>query len=96
MLDRSKCTVCGRCLEATCGHLDIFGYQISAKDLIEKVMEDAPFFEDGGGMTLSGGEPLYQPEFCMELLKLGKEKGLHICMETCGFCEETLLRETAS
>ncbi|MDP4091583.1 MAG: radical SAM protein, partial [Bacillota bacterium] len=41
----------------------------------------------GGGMTVSGGEPLFQPEFTLELLKAVKERSIHTCMETCGFCD---------
>ena len=53
--------------------------------VMEKVMSDKLFYEkSGGGMTLSGGEPLLQHEFSAALLSAAKEKGLHTCMETCG------------
>jgi pyruvate formate lyase activating enzyme len=49
-------------------------------------MRDKIFYEtSGGGLTVSGGEPMAQFEFTYELLTLAKEKELHVCMETCGF-----------
>lgn len=49
------------------------------------VMRDLPFYEtSGGGMTLSGGEPMAQPRFVLALLKAARENGLHTCLETSG------------
>ena len=65
--------------------MEFYGYEISADEIIADVMKDIAFYRNsGGGITLSGGEPLAQPEFCLEVLKKAKEQGLHICMETCG------------
>jgi pyruvate formate lyase activating enzyme len=57
-----------------------------AEDVIKEVMRDKVFYDtSGGGMTLSGGEPMMQFDFAFELLTLAKAEGLHTCMETCGF-----------
>jgi pyruvate formate lyase activating enzyme len=49
-------------------------------------MRDKVFYDtSGGGITLSGGEPMAQFDFTYELLSLAKKEGLHTCMETCGF-----------
>ncbi len=57
-------------------------------EVINEVMKDEPFYEEsGGGVTLSGGEVLYQAEFATELLKQLKEKGIHTATETTGFAK---------
>ena len=54
--------------------------------ILDETLKDAVFYEySGGGMTLSGGEPLAQPEFALALLRGAREAGLHTCVETCGF-----------
>ena len=54
--------------------------------VIAEVMKDQVFYANsGGGMTISGGEPLFQPEFTAELLVAAKKAGLHCCLDTCGF-----------
>ena len=92
---REKCLNCGLCCLTTCGNLEIFGYEMSADEVIAKVLEDKPFYESGGGMTLSGGEPLFQTDFCLDILRLAKENNIHTCMETCGFAKEELIIKTA-
>ncbi len=57
----------------------------AAREIIGEVAGDKPFFdESGGGMTVSGGEPLFQPEFTLELLRLATGLGIHCCVETSG------------
>ena len=61
-----------------------------------EVLKDKLFYEtSGGGMTLSGGEPMFQFEFARELLKQAKTAGLHTCMETCGFAPSERFLEIA-
>ena len=57
--------------------------------VMEQVMQDEIFYQtSGGGMTVSGGEPLMHLTFTRDLLKAAKEKGLHTCIETSGFGSE--------
>lgn len=85
-LDREKCIGCGACVGPLCPATELFGKEMSAREVIDEVLRDSIFYEtSGGGMTLTGGEPMAQPEFTGELLELAKESGLHVCMETCGF-----------
>ena len=87
--DRSLCDGCGKCAEhCVFGAIEIAGKSMDAVAVIEEVMRDKVFYDtSGGGMTLSGGEPMMQIDFTYELLSLAKEKGLHTCMETCGYAK---------
>ena len=84
---RDVCDSCGSCADAcVTGALEKCGNLMSAADVLTEVLKDEIFYEtSGGGLTISGGEPMMQFEFTYELLTLAKEKGLHVCMETCGF-----------
>lgn len=59
-----------------------FGYDISLEDLEEEILKDQVYYENGGGVTFSGGEPLLQIKSLEPLLKSLKEKGINICFET--------------
>lgn len=54
-------------------------------EIVEKVERYKPYFKSGGGVTFSGGEPLLQPEFLIETLKMLKEKGINTCIDTAGY-----------
>lgn len=72
------------------------GYEMSVDEVIKEVLKDKAFYNNsGGGITLSGGEPLYQSAFCLELLKKAKENDLHVCVETCGFAGKHIMEQTA-
>ncbi len=62
------------------------GMYVSVGEVMDEVLKDRIFYEhSNGGLTLSGGEPLMQPDFACELLREAKRHGLHTCVETCGF-----------
>jgi pyruvate formate lyase activating enzyme len=86
-IDYDKCTFCGKCVEAcNFNALKIIGTEMSVDDVMREIMADVDFYTNsGGGMTLSGGEPLSQFSFSMELLKRCKESGVSTCVETSGF-----------
>ena len=95
--DRSECEKCGRCTEiCPAMALETVGEQKSVDEVIEAVLKDKAFYDtSGGGMTLSGGEPMMQFDFTLALMKAAKEKGLHTCMETCGFAKSEQFRKIA-
>lgn len=98
IFDRGACTVCGRCA-AVCpeGALEIVGRRVSTKEVMAEVLRDRVFYSgSGGGLTLSGGEPLYQYDFSLELLKMAKENGLHTCVETSGFVTQEKIIKIAA
>ena len=86
-IDYSKCTFCGKCVDAcNFSALKIIGREMTTDEVIEEVMADVDFYKkSGGGMTLSGGEPLSQFSFSMEILKKCKEMDVNTCLETSGF-----------
>jgi len=94
---RDKCVSCGACergLACPNGAKRDCGCKVSAEDIMKKVREDKLFYKNsGGGMTLSGGEPLAQVDFAVELLSLAKAESIHTALETCGFTSrENMLR----
>ena len=58
--------------------------EVSAKEVVDVVRKYRNYIEDGGGITISGGEPLYQSEFLLEVLKMCKKSGIHTCLDTSG------------
>lgn len=96
IFEREKCVKCFECIKAGCGALEKAGYEISSDDVITEVMKDRIFYDNsGGGMTVSGGEPLFQFEFLLDLLKRAKENGLHTAVETCGFVTSDKIKQIA-
>ena len=87
VLDRSLCDVCGLCTkECYSGALELVGRDVTVEEVMDEVLRDKPFYNtSGGGLTLSGGEPLMQIDFSEKLLQSAKDEGLHCCVETCGF-----------
>mgnify|MGYP002560389280 CR=1 FL=1 len=80
-----RCVRCGLCAkECYSNALTTVGYEATPEEVIEEVMRDAIFFDtSGGGITLSGGEPMMQHEFVRDVLTLAKQHGLHTALETC-------------
>jgi pyruvate formate lyase activating enzyme len=63
-------------------------------EIVQEVEKDRIFYRNsGGGVTLSGGEPLVQYEVAAELLQLFKERGLHTALDTCGYASEEIFEE---
>jgi len=86
LIDRDACKACGRCADVCGGALELVGKSMTPEEILAEVMRDEPFYRtSGGGLTVTGGDPLYRPEFTLRLLQLAREKGLHTCVETSGF-----------
>lgn len=88
-VDRSKCDNCGKCAEAcTSKALYMCGTDYTIEEIMQRVRRDIPFFKkSGGGVTVSGGECMYQPEFLLEILKQCKAEGIHTAVDTTGFAD---------
>lgn len=94
---RNECTLCGKCVDACLMNAnEILGREMSADEVFAEVIKDKMFYDtSGGGLTVSGGEPSYQPEFTLELLRLAKEAGISRAIETCGIGSRDFYKEAA-
>ena len=90
---RNICIGCGACADVCPAKaLEIYGKNITVEEAYDEVKRDKVFYEtSGGGVTISGGEPLFQSDFTAELLKECFENGIHTAIETSGFSEEKAL-----
>ncbi|MBI5116517.1 glycyl-radical enzyme activating protein, partial [Candidatus Poribacteria bacterium] len=87
-INREVCNNCGKCVDACPSKaLELFGKHMTVEEVIKAVEEDSSFYvRSGGGLTLSGGEPLSQPRFVLELLKRAQGRGIDTAIETSGLC----------
>jgi len=94
-IDRAKCDLCMECVEVCpTGSLEVSGKEITIEEAVHECCQDEPFYKNSdGGVTLSGGEPLFQPEFTLQFLKACKEKGLHTALDTCGYAPWEVFEE---
>lgn len=83
-LNRDACIACGACVEACpTGALSIYGKQMSVDQVIKEVKKDKAYFiNSGGGLTLSGGEPLAQPAFALALAQAAQAEGISVAIES--------------
>ena len=91
--DEEKCTLCGACVESCYAEArQTVGQKMTVAQVMAEIERDVVFYdESGGGATLSGGEPLLQPDFLLTLLQACKEREIHTVLDTCGFASwETL------
>ena len=91
------CDCCGRCTQACMAEArQIAGRRYTVGELIAEVEKDAVFFdESGGGVTLSGGEPMAHPAFVAAFLCACRERGIRSVIETCGFAQTDTFVQTA-
>lgn len=62
--------------------------QMTPEELVKKIKRYRVYFKDGGGVTVSGGEPLLQAKFVTEVFKLCKQEGIHTCLDTSGYGDD--------
>lgn len=94
-IDKKKCVLCMSCVQACVQHaLMAEGKTYTVEALLEEVLKDNVFYvESGGGVTLSGGEPLAQGAFAIEFLKQLKRHNLHTVVETCGYVGQNVFEK---
>jgi glycyl-radical enzyme activating protein len=95
--DRAACQASGGCVSACAyGAQALIGADLSVEHVLDEVMRDADYYRrSGGGLTLSGGEPLAQFRFAQALLRATKQHGLHTCLDTSGQVSRHKLAEIA-
>ncbi|MDR1586779.1 MAG: glycyl-radical enzyme activating protein [Treponema sp.] len=86
VLDRKACTRCFACVElCPYGALSVAGQEITVDELGAELLKDITFYKrSGGGVTLSGGEPLLQADFAASVFRFLKEHGIHTALDTAG------------
>ncbi len=89
IINRQKCRLCGACLESCpskARKLSAKAYTVA--QLLDEIIKDLVFFsQTQGGVTFSGGEPTFQADFLLEILKRCKDRRIHTAIETCGHAE---------
>lgn len=92
---REICNNCGKCtVICSAAARTMVGQETTVEEAMKYIENDAIFYyNSGGGVTLSGGEPTMQPEFSIGLLKGCHKVGIHTSMETCGFAEWCIFEE---
>ena len=89
---------CLRCA-AVCpgGAIELSGRGATVAEVLAEAEKDRVFYEEsGGGITLSGGEPMAQPDFALALLQAANAAGLHTCVETCGYGSAQAFEDAAA
>ncbi len=96
-IDRKKCIRCGKCVKVCLNSAnEIIGKEMTTTEIMDEVLKDKMFYDtSGGGITVTGGEPSYQAEFTLELLRLSEKAGISIAIETCGIGSRDFYKEAA-
>ena len=94
-VDRNECDHCGLCEEVCFARaLYMCGTDYSVEEVLEILLDDVAFYKkSGGGVTISGGEPLSQPDFTTSLLKECKKQGLNTALDTTGYVDYEIIRK---
>ena len=95
--NRAACVACGECVAPCLGEaLSLWGKEMTVDEVFDIAMEDVEFYEtSNGGVTLSGGECLLQADFCAELLRKLKERGINCNVDTCGYVDKSAIDKVA-
>jgi pyruvate formate lyase activating enzyme len=95
--DRRKCVRCGKCTDLCPGDgRELVGRRYTVDDVMEEVLKDRTLYDvSGGGVTLSGGEPLMQCDFAIAILARCRRERVHTAVETCGLAPRNSLLEAA-
>jgi pyruvate formate lyase activating enzyme len=92
-IDRQRCQACGTCAKVCpSGAMEVLGKTMYEYELLLELVKDRAYYEtSSGGVTLSGGEPTFQPEFAEALLRGLKERGISTALDTCGLASQGAL-----
>jgi pyruvate formate lyase activating enzyme len=93
LIDRVKCDLCGRCAEeCLTGAIELAGREATAAEVMQQIERDTVYYDEGGGgVTFSGGEPLFQPGFLLTLLRACKRREIATTLDTCGYAPRRVI-----
>jgi pyruvate formate lyase activating enzyme len=97
-IDRSKCVKCMACVRECLGKALVqVGNRVSVQEVMRWIGQYKPFFDrsDRGGVTLSGGDPVFQSRFALKILEQCKSLGIHTVIETCGYAKYSVVKALA-
>jgi pyruvate formate lyase activating enzyme len=96
-VDRSTCTSCGLCIDVCLpGALAVAGRDVTVPEVLKEIERDVVFYDQsGGGVTFSGGEPLSQPDFLLELMRECKKRDISIAVDTSGYAPLEIVASVA-
>ena len=93
----SQCVSCEKCAEiCPTGALEMDSTLMTVEQVMAEVLRDRVFYGASGGLTLSGGEPMFQAEVCLALLRAAKAAGITTAIETCGFFDSKYIPALAA
>jgi pyruvate formate lyase activating enzyme len=97
LTDREACQRCGACAEVCYSEArQMVGKPMSLPEVMIEINQDLTFYEgSGGGVTLSGGEPLFQKDFALAILKACREQDIHTVLDTCGYASWQAFEQVA-
>jgi pyruvate formate lyase activating enzyme len=86
-IDHAKCNLCLECARVCPqGAIIVSGKHVCVEEVVDEVNKDSLFYQNsGGGVTISGGEPLLQWKFVLQVFKACQQKGIHTALDTCGY-----------
>jgi pyruvate formate lyase activating enzyme len=94
-IDHGLCQACGLCVKACLSEARVIsGKTMTVDEVVEVVRKDELFYRNsGGGVTASGGEPTYQPDFLKQLFRQCQRYGIHTTLDTCGYVKWEVMAE---
>ncbi|UCC71982.1 MAG: glycyl-radical enzyme activating protein [Gemmatimonadota bacterium] len=96
-IDRNRCDLCGACADVCLAEaIEVAGREMTVAEVMHEIEKDVVYYdESGGGVTFSGGEPLSQAEFLLELLRSCKRCGIRTALDTCAHADSGVFRKVA-
>ncbi len=96
-IDRSRCDLCGACADVCVAEaIEVAGREVTVAEVMQEIEKDTVYYDESdGGVTMSGGEPLSQAEFLVDLLRACRDRGISTALDTCGYVSPDVFQGVA-